>query len=263
MTVVVTDLDGTLLDQDTYDWEPARFALERLRALGIPLVFCTTKTRAEVEHWRTITGNAHPFIVENGGAMYIPLGYFPFSVPFARQSEPHEMVQFGEDHTGLIQVLRQAAVETRCTVRAFDDMTPEEISSACTLPVWQATLAKRREFDVAFQIERGDAEALLSAVERKGKKWTRGGRFYHVTGQNDKALAVMTLLRLYYQIHREVFSIGLGDSPGDIEFLKAVDQAVIIQSRASADVVAALPSAVMTSEPGPAGWSRAVLQMVP
>src|SRR6185295_12866478 len=91
MKVVVTDLDGTLLDQDTYDWEPARSALERLRALGIPLVFCTTKTRAEVEHWRTITGNAHPFIVENGGAMYIPLGYFPFSVPFARQSETYEM----------------------------------------------------------------------------------------------------------------------------------------------------------------------------
>jgi mannosyl-3-phosphoglycerate phosphatase len=263
MKVVVTDLDGTLLDQDTYDWEPARFALERLRALGIPLVFCTTKTRAEVEHWRTITGNAHPFIVENGGAMYIPLGYFPFSVPFARQSEPYEMVQFGEDHAVLIQALREAAAESQSTVRTFDDMTPEEISSLCNLPLGQAMLAKRREFDVAFELLSGNAEALLEAIERTGKKWTRGGRFYHVTGQNDKALAVMTLLRLYYQIHREVFSVGLGDSPGDLEFLKVVDRAVIIQSPASAALKSILPNALMTSEPGPAGWGHAVLQMVP
>ena len=36
MTIVFTDLDGTLLDGKTYSWESARPALEQLRCRGIP-----------------------------------------------------------------------------------------------------------------------------------------------------------------------------------------------------------------------------------
>ncbi|MFQ5696467.1 MAG: mannosyl-3-phosphoglycerate phosphatase, partial [Terriglobia bacterium] len=46
--IVFTDLDATLLDHQTYSWAAAEPALRRLRLLGIPLVFCTSKTRAEV-----------------------------------------------------------------------------------------------------------------------------------------------------------------------------------------------------------------------
>jgi mannosyl-3-phosphoglycerate phosphatase len=46
--VVVTDVDGCLLDE-TYRWEPARPALDALKKRGIPLVLCSSKTRAEME----------------------------------------------------------------------------------------------------------------------------------------------------------------------------------------------------------------------
>ena len=36
MDVLFTDLDGTLLDRDTYSWEAARPALDRLIQKGIP-----------------------------------------------------------------------------------------------------------------------------------------------------------------------------------------------------------------------------------
>jgi ribonucleotide monophosphatase NagD (HAD superfamily) len=45
--LVFTDLDGTLLDHDTYDWTPARDALDRLTRAGIPVVFTSSKTAAE------------------------------------------------------------------------------------------------------------------------------------------------------------------------------------------------------------------------
>ena len=50
--VIFSDLDGTLLDHQTYSPAPARPALEALRARAIPLVLCTSKTRAEVERHR-------------------------------------------------------------------------------------------------------------------------------------------------------------------------------------------------------------------
>src|SRR5262245_50293684 len=60
MWLVFTDLDGTLLDADTYSYEAASPALERLRERGTPLVMVTSKTRAEVELWRWRLSNRDP-----------------------------------------------------------------------------------------------------------------------------------------------------------------------------------------------------------
>jgi len=78
--VVFSDLDGTLLDHDTYSFDDARPALERLGHAGVPLVLCTSKTRAEVEPLREALDNDSPFIVENGGAIMIPDGYFSVEI---------------------------------------------------------------------------------------------------------------------------------------------------------------------------------------
>src|SRR5207253_11339070 len=72
--VLFTDLDGTLLDAATYRYDAARPALDRLRECRIPLIICTSKTRAEVDYLRRELDNRDPFIVENAGARYIPDG---------------------------------------------------------------------------------------------------------------------------------------------------------------------------------------------
>ena len=42
---IFSDLDGTLLDHDTYGYEPARPALALLGRKNIPLILCSSKTR--------------------------------------------------------------------------------------------------------------------------------------------------------------------------------------------------------------------------
>lgn len=71
--LVFTDLDGTLLDHESYDWSPARQALNRLAALGALVVPATSKTRAEVAPLMAALGLTGPAIVENGaGVAYLP-----------------------------------------------------------------------------------------------------------------------------------------------------------------------------------------------
>ena len=70
--IVFTDLDGTLLDHDTYSWQEAAPALEALRIKGVPLILCSSKTRAEMlVLWQEL-GLSHPFITENGGGIFAP-----------------------------------------------------------------------------------------------------------------------------------------------------------------------------------------------
>jgi mannosyl-3-phosphoglycerate phosphatase len=262
MKVFFTDLDGTLLDTRTYSFEAARPALDLLRSKGIPLVICTSKTRAEVELWRTRLGIEHPFIVENGGAVYIPKGYFPFKIPNAIQRNNCFVLEFGTPYQKLVATLKQLSHESGCQTLGFSDMTVAELALRSLLPIQQAELAKRREYDEPFEILSSGSYRLLEAIERRGLKWTRGDRFYHIMGSNDKASAVARLVELYRKAHGEILTIGVGDGWNDVRFLSSVDVPVLVRSRFDTAIKRAEPRCRVTDAPGPHGWNNAVLDLL-
>ena len=91
--VLFTDLDGTLLDHDTYTAEPALPALDIISRRHIPLVVCTSKTAAEIQKLRDSIGNSDPFISENGGGIFVPENYFPFPFPCSRTAAGCQVVE--------------------------------------------------------------------------------------------------------------------------------------------------------------------------
>ena len=72
MAVVYTDLDGTLLDHYTYAFDEALETIKSLRARGIPIVPCTSKTRAETVSLMQDLELDGPMIIENGAAIWVP-----------------------------------------------------------------------------------------------------------------------------------------------------------------------------------------------
>jgi mannosyl-3-phosphoglycerate phosphatase len=263
MTIVFTDLDGTLLDGKTYSWEAARPALEQLRCRGIPCMLVTSKTRAEVEFWRTLMENSDPFIVENGAAVFIPKGYFPFEIPAAISRGNLEVLEWGTPYGVLIAALEETSRSARCRVLGFHQMTAQAVSVACGMPLDQAVLAKQREYDEPFLIvEPARADALLSELEARGLHWTEGGRFHHVCGANNKALAAKTVTRWFGQLHEHVTTIGLGDALNDAALLEAVDVPIVVRSRFSSALADRIPHAVLTEDPGPRGWNEAILRLI-
>ena len=74
--LVVTDLDGSLLDHHTYDFSPAAPWLARFKQMGVPVIPVTSKTRAELIPLREALGlTATPFIAENGAVIGLPPGW--------------------------------------------------------------------------------------------------------------------------------------------------------------------------------------------
>jgi mannosyl-3-phosphoglycerate phosphatase len=263
MKVLFTDLDGTLLDRDDYTYEEAAPALWELRRQGIPVVFCSSKTRAELEYWRKRLQNHHPFIAENGGAIFIPRGYFPFSIPHTREYFDYEVIELGSPHSELLDCLKTACEESNCQVLGFHHMTAAEISLHSGLPLEQAQLAKAREYDEPFLIlDLERAPALLSAIESHGKQWTRGGRFYHILGQSHKGRAVRALANIYRKHGEPVVTIGLGDRFNDAALLNSVDVPIIVWSAIAPLVKTEVPNAKITDSAGPCGWNEAVLEVL-
>jgi len=261
--VFFSDLDGTLLDHDTYSFDAARPALERLRAGGVPLVLCTSKTRAEIAPLRDAMRNTHPFISENGGALFIPADYFPFALSGAERRGDLDVIVIGNSYSEVVAALRRASRASGVTVRGFGDMTDADVADATGLSLEQARLARQREFDEPFEILDGErSDDLLAAIEREGKRWTAGGRFHHILGTSDKAAAVRFLARLYRRQLGGVTTVGLGDAPNDATFLVEVDVPIAVASSRVDDLLAHVPHARVTRQPGPAGWNEAVLEVL-
>jgi mannosyl-3-phosphoglycerate phosphatase len=262
--LVFSDLDGTLLDARTYAFEPARPALEALREAGVPLVFSTSKTRAETERWRQVLANVHPFIVENGGAAFIPEGYFGAEARFDRRVDGYEVLEFGRPYAEIRRALMEIGAETGLRLRGFGDMTVEEIATRSGLDPQMAALAAKREYDEPFMgIEDETLPWVIRAAEERGLQVVSGGRFRHLLGGCDKGRAVRALRSLYEIDRGPVEAIGLGDSANDEPMLRAVDLPVLVRKPdGSLFEPFDLPGLVIAPYAGPEGWRSAVLSLL-
>jgi mannosyl-3-phosphoglycerate phosphatase len=267
--VVFSDLDGTLLDHDTYSFEPAADSIRLLADRGIPIVICSSKTRAEIEVIQQAMDLDHPFVAENGGALFVPRDYFRFPIDGARRDGRHEAVEFGPRYPEIVATLRDRARAAGAAVVGFSDLSVEQVAAVCGLTPAQASLAKRREYDEPFTVVKGGAaarEALFGALRAAGLTCTSGGRFDHVTGAAGKGQAVRVARALYARAAgRRVLAIGLGDAVNDVSMFREVDIPVLVGSRSLpglARLLRGLSVARMTERRGPEGWADAVRDIV-
>ena len=129
--IVFTDLDGTLLDHDTYDPGPAVATLERLAGRGIAVVPVTSKTWEETRGWLARLALDGPAVVENGGVVVLPAG--------PRDRPTFELT--GADYRDLRAALPELAAAVGRRLVGFGDWDAPEIARRTGLPLDEAARA--------------------------------------------------------------------------------------------------------------------------
>jgi len=259
-----------LLDHATYRWEPAAPALAELERANLPLVIVTSKSRPEVLSLLRELKRREPFVVENGGAVYLPADYFSIEITGAISAgRGWQKVELGTPYSHLVKELRSSAHRTGVRVRGFAQMSLQEVAKLTGLPLSSARRARQREYDEPFLILDAHADSwprLRREIRRRGLHATRGSRFFHILGANDKGAAVRLLARWFRQERRRnLLTVGLGDSPNDIPLLQAVDLPILVAcpgGRYDAETMAAVPGVRRARGVGPLGFNRAVLELL-
>lgn len=260
--MIFTDLDGTLLDPLTYRWGPARPALEALKRAGIPLVLCSSKTRSEMEVIREALRNTDPFVVENGGAVFVPPGTFPEVDLPGRHG--YQVLEFGLPHARLVEALDTLRRETGVLAKGFSELTVPEVAELTGLPLEAAVLAQRREYDEPFLIPAGTEPGGIERWARAaGLRVTGGGRFFHLTGDHDKGRAVAQLVTWFREWDSMVRTAGLGDSANDLSMLHVVDRAFLVaKPDGTHEPTSRHAEILQVPGVGPVGWNQAVLALL-
>lgn len=259
--IVITDLDGTLLDQQTYSYSLSLPAVRRLQANRIPIVMCSTKTSAEMlPLWREL-GLRDPFICESGGAIYFPRNYPRPSLHGFKSEDDFDVLELGGDIIHLRQALADAARSCTVVFKSFGQMSIDEIAALTGLGLERARRAAQRRYDEPFVIRDGDVEQLTAALRAKMLTVTEGDRFYHLTGGHSKRDAVRRLLDLHRHQYGETVAIGLGNSANDWPLLSEVERPIVVKNADGlwdATVIERLPNVERTDGIGPRGWSEAI-----
>ncbi len=252
--LVFSDLDGSLLDHDSYDWHPALPALEALAERGIPLVLVSSKTLAELDDYQRELGLDHPVVAENGAAIRIPDGYFQASASLESTPDRRAAIQ---------SIYERIKADLGCDCEAFFELGVTGIVEATGLSEEQAALANERTGSepVLWRDAAEKLEAFQDAVREHGLRCTRGGRFVHVMVDTNKAEAVGHLIDAYKGEWPgvEIMSVSLGDGPNDLAMLARTDVAVVIPGKH--DHPMALESGNRVLRPdafGPVGWNEAM-----
>jgi len=226
--IIFADIDGTILDAD-YSYQETEPFIKQLLEQGAILVFCSSKTKAEIEFYQKKLGVKDPFIAENGGAIFIPKGYFPFPIPDSKNTVEYDIVELGMPYSIVREKLAKACSKAGVTVVGFGDMTVDKIAANSRLPLPLAVLAKKRMYDEPFVINQKDKKRLEEAVKTEGLTLTSGDTYMHVGGNTDKGKATTILKQLFQKRYGTIVTYGVGNSQNDLPMLTAVNVPMFVR----------------------------------
>lgn len=280
--IISTDLDGTLLDHYDYSWAAAVPALSLCRDLGVPVILNTSKTQVEAETLRDELGLLAPVVIENGSALLIPLSRSSNDLLVkniddqadvnVRKGEHNLRVVFGVERLAILGFIEKVRFQHAWQFAGFNDWSVDEISQRTGLPKSAAAAAAQKRYTepIVWQDSASKLEEFQALAKQAGFSLMKGGRFYHLQGQTDKAKPLAWLKKnasLVFETadgysqsgNSQPKLICLGDNHNDVAMLNFADIPVCVRSPvADYPSLSKQKSVIYTDLEGPKGWNEAV-----
>ena len=266
--VIYTDLDGTLLDHHTYAFDEALDTIKVLKHRGIPIIPCTSKTRAETLSLMKTMGIDGPMIVENGAAIWVPLDW-GLERPEGSDSDAHAWCHsFGLSRGMIRRQLAILNIEWGNRYQSLCELSDKQVAAVTGLDLESAARAKRRQHSetLVWLGTPADRKAFATQVEALGMCCVEGGRFVHVYASGGKAEAVSWL---HHKIRRErpdlerARSLSAGDAENDVEMLEVTDLALLVRSPVNEPPTVRRRGGLVISDlVGPAGWAEGIEALI-
>lgn len=266
--LIFTDLDGSLLDHYSYSHSAADMTLTQLKQLGVPVIPSSSKTKDETLYIRQALDNAHPFIIENGAVVYIPIGYFKEQPEGTKEIGPFWVKKFVHSRQYWRSLLSHIVNISVDKYTVLSELTTEEIAKITGLDNKSAALVSRRFYGEPIVWKGNEAEKKIFAneLEKMGANILQGGRFLHISGADcNKGIAMRWLVNLYQQDHDDspYTTIAIGDSQSDVAMLDTADIALMVRSPAhDLPELNRQQNTFVSEQHGPTGWAQGIQQIL-
>ena len=263
--IIFSDLDGTLLDYHTYSFESALPALNQIQKENIPLILVSSKTRRELSFYQVKLGLTEvPFVVENGSAIYTPIGYFK-ELRECEISGENDRYPLGKTYHEIEAILKEISEKHNYNIRGFHNASREEVEKKTDLSGNELQMALTREFSIPLFYDADAEQILKEEIEQYNLQILYGGRFMHLLSRVDKGEAMSIIMEGYRgrQGRDDLQSVAIGDSLNDFAMLAAADHAILVKKHdGSYERRQTLENVTYSPGIGPEGWNRSLINIL-
>ena len=276
--LIFSDIDNTLLqsyiikDGEIYhieEYGEIKEIVQKLRTNNIPLVLCSSKTRFEQEKIRKYLEINDPYVVENGGAIFIPENYFPIDLEEFGLSISHNnenlVIELGKSYNRIIETLQEIREIFHIEFIAVHDLSLPELAQKVGISIEDAKLMASREYsETILEININKLDKLKKILNDRGLRILQGTRYNTVSSLHDKGSAISILKKLYsikYE-NEKIESIGIGDAFNDIPMFENVDKPFLVRNIQNSYAPMKINNLIRVNGIGQTGWKEIILNYI-
>jgi len=176
---------------------------------GIPAVWLTSRSRLQFDEARRKHGHTHPYIAEDGCAVYLPEDYFhlrPASdVSRTKTAATLRLGRFtcipiAEALPAAAEALQTLSQDTGVSVVTLRSLSPRELAQNTGLLQKEAELARQRDFDEVFFFagaSEPEVERFLTLGRERNLEFRRQGVLWSAAICPSVQRCIRELTRLY------------------------------------------------------------------
>jgi mannosyl-3-phosphoglycerate phosphatase len=193
-----------------------------LEHAGVPMVWVTDRSRAQMDEPIRRLDHRHPFIAEGGCGAYLPEGYFNLKAPKAVRMARFTCIPTAQVQPAAAEALEGLSEETGVPVVTLKSLSPRELAQNLGLPAREAEAARQRDFDERFFFA-GAAEPDIARFQEEARQrklvLRQHGVLWSLSVGGNVAQAVRELVKLYERVlrlHPTTFGIATTEEAGGL-----------------------------------------------
>ena len=251
--VIFTDLDGTLLHNETFKFDNIRQYIKNLLSKNISLIPNSSKTKTEILNFCHELEEELPFIVENGAAIY--------KMNLVNSDFPEKIILSRDKKEILNVFLRKIPKEFISKCKFVLKLKKDEQLKIFGLSEKQLSYASDREFSVPllFKGNKVEKNNLFRLVSNMGLTMQEGGRVINLSDNVSKSFAMKKVKRIFEKTEKQKLKIiGVGDNFNDLDMLKNSDIACLVFNEKFKLDTLNINNCLVSKKSAPEGWEEVV-----
>ena len=250
--IIFTDLDGTLLHRDTFEFDGIKEYVKDLTSKGIIIIPNTSKTQVEIEDFNKKLDLNLPFISENGSAI--------FGLDNINKNFPNNIVLSREKEITLNIFQKKIPAHLRSKCKIISKMEKKIQSKVFGLSDKNLKDVLNRDYStpILFKGNNDQKKDLFKIVKNIGLSLHEGGRVINICDNVSKVKAMNKVLKIIKKTENKIKTIGVGDNYNDLEMLKNSDFACLVFNDKFLMEPININNCIVSKQSAPLGWEEVV-----
>ena len=250
--VIFTDLDGSLLHRDTFQFDSIKDYIKSLVNQGVIIIPNSSKTEKEIEKFNEELGINLPYISENGSSIHglnLITSNFPDKLILSREKE--ELLKIFENK------VPEKLKEKFFQISKMSKKEQENILGQKGVKLKDA-LDRKYTLPFLFTGEKNEKNRLLKILNANSLTLQEGGRVSNLCDNVNKVKSMNKVIRILKKTKDKIKTIAVGDNYNDLDMLKNCDvPCLVFNDQFKLDQIN-IDNLIFSNKPSPEGWADVI-----